>query len=120
MTPVIRALAIAALALAGALVTALPATAARPYVRVVSVTHMVAKNDAATLVARVAPPDAHCNLVIYLRSGPSAASGPGPRRAVKGRVAWKWTVSRSTSGGTWPIYVECGTTGIAKSWFRVV
>ena len=43
--PVIRTLALAALALAGPLVAALPASAARPYVRVVSVTHVVAKND---------------------------------------------------------------------------
>jgi hypothetical protein len=57
------------------LVTALPATAARSYVRVVSVTHVVAKNDEATLVARVAPADAGCNVVVYLRSGPLAASG---------------------------------------------
>ena len=83
-------------------------------------THVVAKNDEATLVPGSLRTDAHCNLVIYLRSGPSAASGLGPRRAVKGRVAWTWTVSRSTTGGTWPIYVECGTTGIAKTWFRIV
>jgi hypothetical protein len=44
-------------------------------VRVVSVTHVVAKNDEATLVARVAPADAGCNVVVYLRSGPLAASG---------------------------------------------
>jgi len=50
-------------------------------VRVVSVTHVVVKSDEATLVARVAPADAHCNLVICLRSGPSAASGLGPKRA---------------------------------------
>jgi hypothetical protein len=116
----IRRLSTAALALAGALVAVLPATAARPYVRVVSVTHVVAKSEEATLVANLSPASARCNLVIYLRSGPSAASGPGPRRAVNGRAAWTWTVSRSTTGGTWPIYVECGTTGIAKTWFRVV
>jgi len=58
--------------------------------------------------------------VIYLRSGPSAASGLEAKRAVNGRVSWTWTVSRSTTGGTWPIDVECGTTGIAKTSFRVV
>jgi hypothetical protein len=101
-------------------VTALPAIAARPYVEVHSVTPVVAKNDQATLLAKVTPSNAKCNLVIYLRSGPSAASGLGPKRAVNGRVSWTWTVSRSTTGGTWPLYVECGTTGIAKTWFRVV
>jgi hypothetical protein len=115
-----RRVSIAALALCAALVAALPATAARPYEQVLSVTHVVAKNDQATLVAKVAPSGAKCNLVIYLRSGPSAANGLGPKRAVNGRVAWRWTVSRSTTRETWPIYVKCGSTGIAKTWFRVV
>jgi hypothetical protein len=118
---VIRRFSIAAIAVCAALAAALPGSAAvRPYVQVLSVTPVVAKNDWATLVAKVTPPNAKCNLVIYLRSGPSAASGLGPKRAVNGRVSWTWRVSRSTTGGTWPLYVECGTTGIAKTWFRVV
>jgi hypothetical protein len=102
------------LVVAATLVVALPATAARPYVQVASVTHIVAKSDQARLVAKVTPSNAKCDVVIYLRSGPSAASGLGPRRAVNGRVEWTWRVSRSTNGGTWPIYVECGSTGIAN------
>ena len=98
----------------------MPAIAARPYVEVLSVTPVVAKNDQATLVAKVTPSNAKCNLVIYLCSGPSAANGLGAKRAVNGRVSSTWTVSRSTTGGTWPIYVECGTRGIAKTSFRVV
>ena len=58
--------------------------------------------------------------MIDFRSGPSAANGLGGKGAVNGRVFWTWTVSRSTTGGTWPIYVECGTRGIAKTSFRVV
>ena len=118
---VVRNLTLSVVALAAALVVALPATAAaQPYVQIVSVTHVVAKNDQAILVAKVAPSNANCNLVVYLRSGPSAADGLGPRRAVNGRVSWRWTVSRHTTGGIWPIYVECGSTGIAKTWFWVV
>jgi hypothetical protein len=117
---VVPRLSFASLVVAAALVGAVPATAARPYVEVLSITHVVAKNDQATLVAKVSPSSAKCNLVIYLRSGRSAANGLGPKRAVNGRVSWTWTVSRSTTRGTWPIYVECGRTGIAKTWFRVV
>jgi hypothetical protein len=117
---VIRRFFVAASVVAVALFLTLPATAARTYVEVLSVTHVVAKNQQATLVASVTPSNARCNLVIYLRSGPSAANGLGAKRAVHGRVSWTWTVSRSTTGGTWPIYVECGTTGIAKTWFKVV
>ena len=118
----IRRLALALLVVGAAFALVLPATAATPAVRVVSITPVVAKNQQATLVAK-APSGVTCNLVIYLRSGPSAASGLGPKRATNGRVAWTWTVSRSTSGGTLPIYVECGRNGIAgiaKTWFKVV
>jgi hypothetical protein len=117
-----RRLTFALLVVGAALALVLPATAAGPSVRVLSVTRVVAKGQQATLVAS-APSGVTCNLVIYLRSGPSAANGLGPRRATSGRVAWTWTVSRSTTGGTWPIYVECGRdgiAGIAKTWFRVV
>jgi hypothetical protein len=110
----------ALLAVVAALVAALPAAAAQPYVQVLSVTPVVPKNEQARLVAKVTPSSATCNLVVYLRSGPSEARGLGPKRAVNGRVEWTWTVGRNTTGGTWPIYVECGSTGIAKTKFRVV
>jgi len=38
-----------------------PAIAARPYVEVLSVTPVVAKNDQATLVAKISPSNAKCN-----------------------------------------------------------
>jgi hypothetical protein len=120
--PVIRRLTLTLLVVGAALALVLPATAAIPAVRVLSMTPVVAKNHQATLVAK-APSGVTCNLMIYLRSGPSAASGLGPKRAANGRVAWTWTVSRSTTGGSWPIYVECGRNGIAgiaKTWFKVV
>jgi hypothetical protein len=118
----IRRLTLALLVVGAALALVLPATAAGPPVKVLSVTRVVAKNQQATLVAK-APSGVTCNLVIYLRSGPSAANGLGPKRATNGRVTWTWTVSRSTTGGTWPIYVECGRNGIAgiaKTSFTIV
>ena len=118
----VRRLTLALIVVSAALALVLPATAAGPSVRVLSVTRVVAKNQQATLVAK-APSGVTCNLVIYLRSGPSAANGLGPKRATNGRVAWTWTVSRSTTGGTWPIYVECGRNGIAgiaKTSFTIV
>jgi hypothetical protein len=115
----LRRLMLAFIVVGASLALALPATAGGPSVRVLSVTRVVAKNQQATLVAK-APSAVKCNLVIYLRSGPSAANGLGPRRAINSRVGWTWTVSRSTTGGTWPIYVECGRAGIAKTWFTVV
>jgi hypothetical protein len=119
---VIRTLTLALLVVGSGLALALPATAAGPSVRVLSATRVVAKNQQATLVAK-APSGVTCNLVIYLRSGPSAANGLGPKRATNGRVTWTWAVSRNTTGGTWPIYVECGRdgiAGIAKTSFTIV
>jgi hypothetical protein len=117
-----RKLTLAAFATVVALVLAATSAAATPrrYVQILSVTHVVGKGHDATLVAKVSPANAKCDLVIYLRSGPSEANGLGPRRTVNGRVSWTWTVSRHTTGGTWPVYVECGTTGIAKTWLHVV
>src|SRR4051812_42442489 len=113
---VIRTLALAALALAGPMVTALPAAAARPDVRVVSVTHVVAKNDEATLVARVAPADARCNLVIYPRSGPSAARGrtttaytKPPANLTRGR----WARNGHTAWPNWLTEPGCARGAVA-------
>jgi hypothetical protein len=118
---VIRQFSLAVLAVAAALVAALPATAApSPYVKILSVTPVVGKGAPATLVAKVTPANAKCDLVLYLRSGPSQADGLGPKHAVNGRVSWMWTTSQHGGGGTHPIYVECGNTGIAKTWITIV
>jgi hypothetical protein len=77
-------------------------------------TKLVPKGYDATLVA-AAPSGVRCELVIYLRSGTSGANGIVPKRAQNGRVTWVWTVSRNTTGGTYPVYVECGSAGIAKT-----
>jgi hypothetical protein len=37
-----------------------------------------------------------------------------------GKVSWTWTVARNTTGGHFPIYVECGATAIAKTAFGIV
>jgi hypothetical protein len=120
---VIRNLSLAALAVVAALVVIVSASAAtqpKPYVQILSSPEIVPKGEQGTLVAKVTPSNANCDLVIYLSSGPSQARGLGRRRAVNGRVSWTWTVARNTSGGTHPTYVECGTTGIAKTWIRYV
>jgi micrococcal nuclease len=56
-------------------------------------------------------------MVLY-KSGPSHARGVGAKRAVKGIVSWAWMVGTNTTGGSWPIYVECGNT-IVKTYFTV-
>jgi hypothetical protein len=111
----IKRLGLAALIACAALVTVWPATAATsPHVRIVSMTPAVGGDDQARLVAKVTPANAKCSITVYLRSGPSKASGLYPKRAVNGRVSWKWNISRQTTDGKWPVYVKCGT-AIAKT-----
>jgi hypothetical protein len=122
ITDMTRRLTLGALAACAALVAVLSASAApaRPYVQILSHTPVVARGGQAALVAKVTPPNARCILVIYLYSGQSQASGLGPKRAVNGQVTWQWTIANHTYGGTYPVYVECGTTGIAKTWIKVL
>jgi len=37
----------------------------------------------------------------------SHASFLGPKRAVDGRVSWRWTVGINTTPGVWPVTVTC-------------
>jgi hypothetical protein len=77
-----------------------PATTATPFhVRIVKMTPAVGGDDQATLVAKVTPKKARCTITVYLRSGPSHASGLRPKRAVHGRVSWTWNISRLTTDG---------------------
>jgi len=94
-------------------------TSAAAYsVRILSVTSPARRRSYATLVARVSPANAMCSIIVFYKSGPSRASGVHPTRAVNGRVSWTWMVGSNTTGGSWPIYVECGS-AIAKTRFTV-
>ena len=99
---------------------ALPAVAAvrSSQVQVVSVTAVVAKGGAATLIARAADRQV-CSIVVYGRSGPLSAPGLAPKGGLRGVVSWTWTVPRKTPAGSYPIQVKCGAE-IAKTKYRVV
>ena len=114
-----------ALVAATALVVAAPASTAvdaaargAASVRIMSVTSPVSRGGHATLTARVSPARVLCSITVMYKSGPSQARGVAPKRAVNGRVSWTWMVGTRTTGGSWPIYVECGS-AIAKTSFRV-
>jgi micrococcal nuclease len=83
--------------------------------QIVSVTSPVEAGATATLVAK-AVPGAQCKITVNYKSGPSSASGLGPKVAdSNGNVSWSWTVGVNTTPGTWQIVVESGLNGETAS-----
>lgn len=83
-------------------------------VTLVKLTSPVAAGGTAMLTVRVSPlrPRRRCSIVVTYKSGRSRASGLSSKwPTTNGRVAWTWTVGRSTSPGRWPIEVYCGQAG---------
>jgi competence protein ComEC len=79
---------------------------------IVSVTSPVSKGSTASLTAKTSP-NASCSITVYYKSGPSEASGLGPKTAdASGMVSWTWKVGASTTAGTWRIVVNCN--GVTK------
>jgi hypothetical protein len=87
--------------------------------RLVGVTSPARRNAEASLIARVAP-TRRCTIAVLYKSGPSHAQGLGPQRPVHGYVVWKWRVGGSTTLGTWPIQVDCGSAGSFRTHFKVI
>jgi hypothetical protein len=72
---------------------------------IASVTSPVKRGASATLTAKTAP-GVNCTIIVYYKSGPSKASGLGPKTAdAEGNVSWTWKVGTTTSPGTWGIFV---------------
>ena len=72
-----------------------------------SVTSPVSRGSNVTLSAKTSP-GASCTITVNYKSGPSKASGLGPKTAdSSGVVSWTWKVGSGTTLGTWPISVTC-------------
>jgi hypothetical protein len=109
-------------AAAAALLTATAAFAApnsTSTARLVHVTSPVEAGADATLTAHVAPAK-RCTITVHYMSGPSVAQGLYPKRPRNGRVSWTWMVGTNTTGGRWPISVNCGTAGSFRTSFKVI
>jgi competence protein ComEC len=79
---------------------------------IVSVSSPVSKGANATLTAKTSP-NASCTITVYYKSGPSKASGLGPKAAdASGMVLWTWKVGAKTTLGSWRIEVTCN--GVTK------
>jgi competence protein ComEC len=81
-------------------------------VEIVSVSSPVSQGANATLDAKTSP-NASCTITVYYKSGPSKASGLGPKTAdAGGLVSWTWKVGANTTLGSWRIEVTCN--GVTK------
>jgi hypothetical protein len=104
---------IAALVTAATLVAASAASAS---VRFVSVTSPNSPGDRATLFARVSSPRAKCSLTIRYRTrSAQRTTRLAAKRAVGGRLSWRWTIAGGTATGRWPIQIDCGSAGRTKT-----
>ncbi len=93
-----------------------------PSLEIVSVTSPIGQGYTATLQARTMP-GADCSIVVYYKSGKSAASGLGPQKAdSQGNVSWSWKVGTTTTPGSWRILVTAtsgGQTVSQETYFTV-
>ena len=78
---------------------------------IASVTSPVKTGATATLNAATSA-GASCTITVNYKSGPSKASGLGPKMAdANGNVSWSWKVGATTTPGTWRIVVKCSLGG---------
>lgn len=80
-----------------------------------SLTSPVSPGSFATATVRTSA-GAYCTIVVEYKSGPSTASGLGPKYASSSGVAsWTWKVGSRTTAGSWPVTVGCSKGGLHKS-----
>ena len=84
-------------------------------VTIVSLTSPVNRRGTASLAARTVP-GAACTISVVYKSGPSTATGLGPKTASSaGSVSWSWTVGSRTTPGSWQVSVTCAMGGASAS-----
>jgi competence protein ComEC len=80
-------------------------------VAITSVTSPV-KTGATAMLNATTSAGASCTITVNYKSGPSKASGLGPKVAdASGNISWSWKVGASTTPGTWRIVVKCSQGG---------
>jgi hypothetical protein len=80
----------------------------------------VSRGEQETLVAWVrARPVRRCTITVWDKSGITHARGLDPKRPVRGRVSWTWTVAANTNLGKHRIIINCGSAGSLRTLFRV-
>jgi hypothetical protein len=80
-----------------------------------SLTSPISRGSHATAVASTTA-GAGCSIVVEYASGPSQATGLGPRIASPASsVSWTWKVGPRTTPGSWPVTITCSAGGATKS-----
>lgn len=113
---------VALLAVGGLLAVAATAGAAGGHgssVGFLSAPHRVVQGNNVTLILSVRPAGSLCTVSVRYADG-SKQLGLGARRAVGGRVTWRWRVPRFTRPGFTSILVDCGSAGSVRRTITVI
>jgi hypothetical protein len=81
-------------------------------IRVMKPAGRVSAGDKAS-VTIVVSPRSRCTIVVYYSTTRSEAKGLGPKRGTT--IVWTWTVGSATKSGRWPIKIDCGSAGKART-----
>ncbi len=91
--------------------------AAKP--RVLKVTSPVAAGTTASASISVQR-GARCSIEVRIAGAVLGGRGLGSKRAQTRRIVWTWRVPPGAAPGRWPITVDCGAAGAARTSFVVV
>ena len=81
-------------------------------VRVTKKPGRVSPGDTARVTVVVSP-KARCTIGVYYSTRKSEARGLGAKTAKT--ITWTWQIGSSTKAGTWPIKIDCGKSGTART-----
>ena len=81
-------------------------------VRVTKAPGRVSRGSKASLTVAVTP-GARCTIGVYTSGRRSAAPGIGAKTGTA--ITWTWQIASSTRPGTWPIKIDCGKSGKART-----
>jgi hypothetical protein len=84
-------------------------------VRKVSLTSPVRPGKEASLTVHVSP-RARCTIEV----GHEGVAPTGLRPKTGGTISWRWRVAASARPGSWPLVVQCGTSGTLKLTIRIL
>jgi hypothetical protein len=72
------------------------------------------------IVAQVSPATDKCSIQVGSPDGLVSGSALRPRRAVAGRIVWRWKLSSRATPGLWPVFVRCTRAGVGRGGMLVL
>ncbi len=81
-------------------------------VRITKKPGKVSTGDTASITVVVSP-KARCTIGVFYSTTKSGARGLGAKTGKK--ITWAWNVGSNTKPGKWPVKINCGKSGKAKT-----